>query len=57
MSEIKAQILGIILVLAIFGAVAGLLVSAFTKSAENISNSLVQEPTISVAGNIEVVNF
>lgn len=60
MSEIKGQILGIVLVLAIFGAVAGIMVTLFTNTAgsledkvnENISavvNPQDQSTTTSVA--------
>ena len=35
MSEIKGQLLGIVLVVTIFGAVAGVLLSAFKTAAEN----------------------
>ncbi len=37
MSEIKGQLLGIVLVLAIFGAVSGALYSAFKTSADNVA--------------------
>ncbi|MBQ7995151.1 MAG: hypothetical protein IJ247_02940 [Bacilli bacterium] len=36
MSEFKGQLLGILLVLAIFGAMAGILVKTFTEQAQNI---------------------
>ena len=36
MSEIKGQLLGIILVLAVFGVVLGVLTTAFQHSAETI---------------------
>lgn len=36
MSEIKGQLLGIVLVVAVFGVVGGVLVTAFSKSAKNI---------------------
>lgn len=49
MSEIKGQILGILLVLAIFGAVSGVLVAAFKNSANNIAEKVGSEPEISVA--------
>lgn len=38
MSEIKGQLLGIILVLAVFGTVMGILSSAFQHSAETIQD-------------------
>ena len=40
MSEIKGQLLGIILVLAIFGAVAGLLMTAFQQTATDVSSKM-----------------
>ena len=44
MSEIKGQLLGIVLVVTIFGAVAGVLLTAFkTATAEQITT----EPSIS----------
>lgn len=38
MSELKGQLLGIILVIAVFGVVMGLLSAAFQSSAEAISD-------------------
>ena len=40
MSEIKGQILGVVLVLAIFGAIGAVLVNSFTKSAESITGQM-----------------
>jgi len=40
MSEIKGQILGIVLVLAVFGVVAGTLYNAFVKSAKDVGNKV-----------------
>ena len=40
MSEIKGQILGVVLVLAIFGAIGTVLVTAFTNNAKNIANKI-----------------
>ncbi len=40
MSEIKGQILGVVLVLAIFGAIGTLLVSSFTTSAKDITKQM-----------------
>lgn len=40
MSEIKGQILGIVLVLAVFGAVAGIMVSLFTNTATDLENKV-----------------
>ena len=43
MSEIKGQLLGIVLVVAVFGVVGGVLVTAFQDSAENIATSVKKE--------------
>ena len=40
MSEIKGQLLGIILVIAIFGVVVGALTAAFQSTAENIQGRM-----------------
>ena len=40
MSEIKGQLLGIILVLAVFGTVLGVLTTAFQHSAETIQDRI-----------------
>lgn len=40
MSEIKGQILGIVLVLAVFGVVAGTLYNAFVKSADEVGKKI-----------------
>ena len=45
MSEIKGQILGVVLVLAIFGAIGTVLVSSFTKSADTIKNKMSEADT------------
>ena len=45
MSEIKGQILGVVLVLAIFGAIGTVLVSSFTKSAQNIEKKMSEADT------------
>lgn len=47
MSEIKGQLLGIVLVVAIFGAVAGVLLSAFKTAATNTAEKITTEPSIS----------
>ena len=47
MSEIKGQILGIVLVLAIFGAVAGVMITLFTNTASDLEDK--------VSANIESV--
>ncbi len=46
MSEIKGQLLGIVLVISVFGVVAGLLTYAFKSSANSIANKIIEEPTI-----------
>ena len=43
MSEIKGQILGIILVLAIFGSIAGVLMTLFNNKASNLESKLDNE--------------
>ncbi|OPZ36028.1 MAG: hypothetical protein BWY98_00560 [Tenericutes bacterium ADurb.BinA155] len=43
MSEIKGQMLGMILVLMVFGLVAGILYASFRQSAQNISSQLANE--------------
>ena len=43
MSEIKGQLLGIVLVVAVFGVVGGVLVTAFTKSANNIQKAIEKD--------------
>ena len=46
MSEIKGQLLGIILVVTIFGAVAGVLLTAFTTAANNKSTKIANDAEI-----------
>jgi anionic cell wall polymer biosynthesis LytR-Cps2A-Psr (LCP) family protein len=48
MSEIKGQLLGILLVLAVFGVVKTVVVSMFQKTADNISSKVDQEVTAQV---------
>lgn len=48
MSEIKGQMLGIILVIAIFGVVLGLMTTAFTTSAEAIQSRVEEAASTSV---------
>ena len=43
MSEIKGQILGIIIVLAIFGSIAGVLMTLFNNTASNLESKLDNE--------------
>lgn len=50
MSEIKGQLLGMILVLSAFGVVLGILIPSFTDAANNVSK------TISVDTNESVTN-
>ena len=40
MSEIKGQLLGIVLVIAVFGAIAGVLYTAFSSSAESVKTKM-----------------
>ena len=40
MSEIKGQLLGMVLVLAIFSAIAGVLVTAFKSNANTIASEI-----------------
>lgn len=47
MSEIKGQLLGIVLVVAIFGAVASALLTAFKTAAANTAEKITTEPSIS----------
>ena len=46
MSEIKGQLLGIILVVTIFGAVAGVVLTAFTTAANNTSTKIANDAEI-----------
>lgn len=46
MSEIKGQLLGIVLVVTIFGAVAGVLLSAFNTAAANTADQISEVPVI-----------
>ncbi|MBQ7249975.1 MAG: hypothetical protein IJS37_01315 [Bacilli bacterium] len=43
MSEIKGQLLGMILVLALFAAVAGAMVGVFNRSTDTVSRRVDQE--------------
>lgn len=47
MSEIKGQLLGIVLVVTIFGAVAGVLLTAFKTAATKTAEQITTEPSIS----------
>lgn len=44
MSEIKGQLLGIVLVVAIFGAIGAVLYTAFKTSATEVANEITQTP-------------
>ncbi len=52
MAEIKGQILGVVLVLAIFGVVGGVMVYSFQNASNNIANKI----TDASEGTIEPVN-
>ena len=56
MSEIKGQLLGIVLVVTIFGAVAGVLLSAFKTAASNTAEKISSEPQITEASAKVVSN-
>lgn len=43
MSEIKGQILGVVLVLAIFGAIAGTMISMFKDTADGAKSQLNED--------------
>ena len=57
MSEIKGQLLGIVLVVAIFGAVAGVLLGAFKTAAANTAEKITTEPTIQEEEQLEAKQF
>ena len=57
MSEIKGQLLGIVLVVAIFGAVAGVLLGAFKTAAANTAEKITTEPTIQEEETLETKQF
>lgn len=56
MSEIKGQILGIVLVLAVFGAVAGIMVSLFTNTATDLENKVSTNIENAFLQNNEVID-
>ncbi len=56
MSEIKGQILGVVLVLSIFGAIGTVLVTAFKTNAENIAKQITEESKISPETTTEQTN-
>ena len=53
MSEIKGQLLGIVLVVTIFGAVAGVLLTAFKTAAANTAEQI----TTDVVSASELLTF
>lgn len=48
MSELKGQLLGMVLVLAAFGAILGILIPAFAASAEAVNKEITVEANGSV---------
>ena len=57
MSEIKGQILGIVLVLAIFGAVAGVMITLFTNTASDLEEKVSTNiESVLLAKNNDVVD-
>ncbi len=56
MSEIKGQLLGIVLVVAIFGAVAGVLLGAFNTAAENTTEKITADPEIVAPSEAHAAN-
>ena len=51
MSEIKGQILGVVLVLAIFGAIGTVLVNSFKTSATNVTQKMNSADTEIIDAN------
>ncbi|MCQ2742843.1 MAG: hypothetical protein MJ239_06075 [Bacilli bacterium] len=43
MSEIKGQMLGLVLVLAVFGLIAGVIYASFQNSANSLSSKIEEE--------------
>lgn len=58
MSEIKGQLLGIVLVVAVFGAVGSILVTAFQKAATDLGTTISEntEPKANTPGTQSVDN-
>ncbi|MCI5453011.1 MAG: hypothetical protein PUI76_01675 [Mollicutes bacterium] len=50
MSEIKGQLLGMLLVLAVFGAIGGTLMGVFTKTSETIEKRVDSEISLVADG-------
>lgn len=59
MSEIKGQMLGLVLVLAVFGLVAGVIYASFQSSANNLSSKIEQENSMmmSVTGKAAPLTY
>jgi|GEM_PF-493989 hypothetical protein len=55
MSEIKGQLLGIVLVVAVFGAISGVLVASFKAASENIAEKIedTTEPAVTAVTSIQ----
>lgn len=51
MSEIKGQLLGMLMVLLVFGAVAGALFATFKGTSEQITSRAAQEVSMVVSNN------
>lgn len=49
MSELKGQLLGMVLVLAAFGTILGILIPSFKKSAESVNKNITADPSGSVS--------
>ena len=56
MSEIKGQILGVVLVLSIFGAIGTVLVNAFKKSADSIASKITAEDKLIESSSTDSTN-
>lgn len=56
MSEIKGQILGVVLVLAIFAVVASALYGAFQESATTVAGNITGADTYPKATAVEKIN-
>ena len=56
MSEIKGQILGVVLVLSIFGAIGTVLVTAFKNSADNIASKITAEDKLIESSSTDSTN-
>lgn len=54
MSEIKGQLLGVLLVIAVFGAVSAVLFTAFKSSANKVVEKF--DPTIQEVSQVAVVS-